>query len=47
MVLTQPAWNSYGHFVLDTLSRIYWVWRHRPYLLKDEKVFFHMGKVDA
>ena len=45
--MTQPAWNSYGHFVLDAMSRVYWIARHRPSLLTDPNVYFHTGKVDA
>ena len=47
VVLTQPAPSEYAHFLLDSISRLYWVHRHHPEFLTDENVYFHTGKIDG
>lgn len=43
VVITQPQWGAYYHFLVDSLPRIIWVREQRPDLLTDPSTFFHVG----
>lgn len=43
VVITQPQWGAYYHFLVDSLPRIVWVREQRPDLLQDSTTFFHVG----
>lgn len=43
VVITQPQWGAYYHFLVDSLPRLVWVREQRPELLKDGATFFHTG----
>jgi len=45
VVLTQPQWGAYYHFVIESLSRLAWVYKHRPDLMQSNNTFFHTGIV--
>lgn len=45
VVLTQPQWGEYYHFLIDGLSRITWIRQQHPELLNDNTTFFHTGMV--
>lgn len=45
VALTFPQWGSFYHFATDTLSRMYWVHRDHPNLLKDPSVYWHVGSI--
>lgn len=47
VVLTQPQWGAYYHFLIDSLSRIFWIRQQHPELLKDGKTLFHTGMVSG
>lgn len=43
VVLTQPQWGAYYHFVVDALSRLTWVREQHPMLLQDSNTRYHTG----
>lgn len=45
VVLTQPQWGAYYHFVIDSLSRVMWVQDQYPQVMQDPKTYFHTGLV--
>lgn len=47
VVLTQPMWGMYYHFVVDSLSRIGWMYEQYPEVVADPKTYFHTGFVLA
>lgn len=46
VVLTQPQWGAYYHFLIDALSRVFWLHAQHPAVLVDPKAFFHLGMVN-
>jgi len=46
VVLTQPQWGAYYHFLVDSLSRVSWVAEQFPQLLTDPNTHFHLGLVN-
>lgn len=47
VLLTQPQWGAYYHFVIDSLSRLAWVNDQYPEVVDDPKTFFHIGYVNS
>jgi len=45
VVLTQPQWSAYYHFVIDSLSRFTHVKEQYPALVADKQTFYHTGDV--
>lgn len=45
VVLTQPQWGAYYHFLVDGLSRIVWIVKYYPEVMASENTFFHTGMV--
>merc|ERR1712232_233097 len=43
IVLTQVWPTGYYHFVVESLTRLYFVAKERPELLRNRSVFFHTG----
>ncbi|CAK0802232.1 unnamed protein product, partial [Prorocentrum cordatum] len=46
VVLTQPQWGAYFHFLVDSLSRVAWMWQQHPAVVADNRTLFHTGKLD-
>lgn len=46
VVLTQPQWGAYFHFVIDGLSRLVHIREHYPHLIDRKDTFFHTGYSD-
>jgi len=45
VVLTQVSQGQYYHFVIDGLTRIYWIHKKFPRVLNDSNTYFHTGYV--
>lgn len=45
VVLTQPQWGAYYHFLIDSLPRVVFVSEKYPKLMDDPNVYFHTGYV--
>jgi len=43
VVLTQPQWGAYYHFVIDSLSRIVWMKEQYPEVVTGSQTAFHTG----
>eukprot|EP00039_Didymoeca_costata_P026794 m.16673 g.16673 ORF g.16673 m.16673 type:complete len:417 (+) comp5764_c0_seq2:241-1491(+) len=43
VVLTFPQWNSFYHFLIDSMMRLYYIHKYYPNLLTDKDCFFHGG----
>lgn len=46
VVLTQPQWGAYYHFVVDALSRVMWVYKQHPKVMESKTTLFHTGMVN-
>jgi len=45
VVLTQPQWGAYYHFVIDSLSRLVWMNEQYPHVVSDSQTAFHTGYI--
>lgn len=47
VLLTQPQWGAYYHFLVDSLSRLAWVKEQYPSVVEDPTTHFHVGFVNS
>lgn len=45
VVLTQPTFGYYYHFLVESISRLYWIRKDFPEMVQDNATFFHTGWV--
>mmetsp|Transcript_1675 Transcript_1675/g.3490 ORF Transcript_1675/g.3490 Transcript_1675/m.3490 type:complete len:564 (+) Transcript_1675:228-1919(+) len=46
VVLTQPQWGAYYHFLIDSLTRLHWMKEQYPEVVASDNTYFHIGMVN-